>query len=531
MVMAQLVDQYGRPIDLAALKREKSAPTLSGVRPIVGGHPAQGLTPGRLANLLKESEHGDTTRLMELAEEMEEKDLHYLSVLGTRKRAVAQLDITVEPGGESAREEEIAKFVLDWLTRDEVEDEIIDILDAIGKGFSVTEIIWETSAKQWLPARLEWRMQQWFEFDRVTGRKLLLRGNGEPQPLEPFAYIAHFAKAKSGLPIRGGLARIAAWSYLFKNYDLKDWVTFLEVYGMPIRVGRYENGASEDDKETLLRAVASIGTDAAAIMPKTMMVEFVENKAGGGSGSEQYERFADWLDRQVSKGVLGQTLTTEVQSGSMAAAKVHDEVRRDIMRSDAQQVSATLNRDLVRPIVDLNFGPQDTYPRIRMEIPDSVDLKNLAEALAPMVDRGLQIPQGWVRERFGAPAPAEGEDVLAPDTSSTLPASDPGSTGQGDLSGGGRELATIRASQAAADVDASIDSLSETALEDWEEILDPLIDPLMADIENADDLSALRDQLTARLQDMDTDTFQELLARAGFSARIAGAVGALDADD
>ncbi|MCR9077147.1 MAG: DUF935 domain-containing protein, partial [bacterium] len=423
------------------------------------------------------------------------------------------LDITVEAGGDSAREEEIAEFIRGWLTRDEVEDEVIDILDAIGKGYSVTEILWDTSAGQWLPRRLEWRRPEWFEFDRETGQRLLLRGEGQPQQLEPFCFITHFAKAKSGLPVRGGMARSVAWAYLFKNYDLKDWVTFLEVYGMPIRVGRYEAGATEEDKEVLLRAVGSIGTDAAAIMPKTMMIEFIENKAGGGSGSEQYERFADWLDRQVSKAVLGQTLTTEVKGGSLAAAQVHEEVRKDIMRSDARQLTASLNRDLVRPIVDLNFGPQETYPRIRMEIPDSTDLKALSEGLTPLVDRGLRVGQAWIREKFGAPRPDDDEEVLAPQSAAGAPAAAPPPPPPA--------TATHPASQAGGEGDA-VGDLTELALADWEPLIEPLIEPLLKDVAEAGDLVALRARLAEHVAAMDTTELQELLARAGFSARIAG---------
>lgn len=47
MATPTLYDAYNRPIDLAALKQEKAGPTMSGVRPVVGGHPAQGLTPQR----------------------------------------------------------------------------------------------------------------------------------------------------------------------------------------------------------------------------------------------------------------------------------------------------------------------------------------------------------------------------------------------------------------------------------------------------------------------------------------------------
>src|SRR5690606_6872255 len=156
---------------------------------------------------------------------------------------------------------------------------------------------------------------------REDGETLYLRAASGPEALRPFKYVQHVSKAKSGIPIRGGIARAAAWAYLFKNYDLKDWVTYIEVHGQPLRVGKYHTGATEADKEVLLRAVANIGSDAAAIIPQNMLIEFVEAAKQGGA-TDLYEKLADWLDRQVSKAVLGQTLTTEVSSGSLAAAKV-----------------------------------------------------------------------------------------------------------------------------------------------------------------------------------------------------------------
>ncbi|PKQ02632.1 MAG: DUF935 domain-containing protein, partial [Alphaproteobacteria bacterium HGW-Alphaproteobacteria-11] len=413
--MAKLLDQYGRPVELTRLRQVQAEPTLSGVRSILSGHPAQGLTPARLTRLLHMAEQGDATAYLELAEEMEEKDLHYLSVLGTRKRAVAQLEINVESASDDPRDVENADLIRDWLGREELEDEMFDILDAIGKGFSVTEIIWDMSERQWWPSRLKRRDQRWFEFDRDNGETLYLKGLSGTEDLWPFKYVTHFAAAKSGLPIRGGLARAAAWAYLFKNYDLKDWITYIEVHGQPLRVGKYHTGATEADKEVLLRAVANIGSDAAAIIPSNMMIEFVEAaKSGGGTGTDIYEKLANWLDKQISKAVLGQTLTTEVSGGSLAAARVHDDVRRDIMRADARQLASALNRDIVRPLIDLNRGPQKRYPRISIGLPVSIDSKQFAEALGALIDRGLKVEQSVVRDRMGLPDPDETGDLLRP---------------------------------------------------------------------------------------------------------------------
>ena len=81
--------------------------------------------------------------------------MHYTGVLATRKRSVAQLEIHVVDGGSSAAEKEQGDMLRGWIAREALQDELFDMLDAIGKGISFTEIIWDTSEGQWHPQRLE----------------------------------------------------------------------------------------------------------------------------------------------------------------------------------------------------------------------------------------------------------------------------------------------------------------------------------------------------------------------------------------
>ena len=375
--------------------------------------------------------------------------MHYLSVLGTRKNAVAQLDLIVRAASSAAEDQRAAAMVREMICDGpiQLDSVLFDVLDAVGKGFSATEIMWDTSGREWFPAQLKWRDPRWFAFDWISGEEMLVRtlkgeiipvegdaaaaqpthfgGEGilsslrggigiQPMtaPLAPYKFVTHFAKAKAGLPIRGGLARAAGWAYLFKNYILKDWVTFAEVFGQPLRVGKYHPGASEQDKQALLSAVSRIGTDAAAIMPESMVIEFTEAHQNG--SSELYQTFCQYLDAQVSKAVLGQTLTTEMprSGGSRAAAQVHEGVRRDIMNADARRLAATLARDLVRPIVELNMGPQRQYPKIELGLPDDSDVKVFAEIVAMLADRGLRVGQKTILDKLGIAEAAEGEAVL-----------------------------------------------------------------------------------------------------------------------
>jgi phage gp29-like protein len=461
-----LLDAYGRPIVYEALREEQAAPTLAGIRNIYSViDDSIGLTPERAVGILRTAEFGDPWLYLELAERMEEKDLLYQGVLHTRKMAVSQLDIDVTAAGDDAQSLDDAAFVRDILidsTQIDLHDVVFEMLDSLGKGFSATEIIWDTEGVNpqtggpaWLPFQLKWRDPRWFMFDWISGEELLVRtlrtdgpqlpvgrdawdsrlspmnfrirsgGAGfghevgiQPasQPLAPFKFITHITKAKAGLAIRGGLARIAIWVYLFKNYVLKDWVVFAEVYGQPMRLGKYGPGATENDKSALLRAVANIGTDAAAIIPESMAIEFVESKGGGQKSHEMYQKFAEYLDKLLTIGILGQELTTQLPrgAGSRAAAEVHDVVRRDIATDDARRVGATITRDLVKPIVDLNRGPRRRYPMVSIGFNERADLTELMAGLGPAVDRGMRVSERWLREQFGVPDPSDGESLLHP---------------------------------------------------------------------------------------------------------------------
>ncbi|MBD3764183.1 MAG: DUF935 family protein, partial [Rhodobacterales bacterium] len=196
-----------------------------------------------------------------LAEAIEERDPHYVGVLGTRRRAVSQIEVTVEPGSDAPDDLARADMVRKWLDRDELADELFDILDCIGKGISYTEIIWDRSEGQWLPARLEYRDPRWFGVDRVDLRTPTMRSEtGAELPLPGFKFIIAQIKAKSGLPLRGGLVRVASWAWMFNAYTLRDWAIFTQTYAQPLRLGMFgvnRNAKLTPDRHPILPPVSA----------------------------------------------------------------------------------------------------------------------------------------------------------------------------------------------------------------------------------------------------------------------------------
>jgi phage gp29-like protein len=411
--MATLVDQHGRPIRKEQLTEELAAPSLAGVRTVWTSAVTSGLTPRRLAALLQGAAEGDMHDYLTLAEEMEERDLHYRCEISKRKLAVSSLPVTVEAYSDSGRDVMLADEVRALVKRPGFRGLLTDLLDALGKGYSVAEIIWQRGAKWW-PERYEWRDPRFFTFDRESRRQLRLLDEADMAngvPLAPYKFIAHLPHLKTGIPIRGGLARVAAWSYLCKNYDVKDWLAFVEVFGMPLRVGKYGAGANDKDISILKTAVANLGSDAAAVIPQSMQIEFIESGKKGG-GEDIFKKLADWLDGQVSKGILGQTASSSGTPGRLGDDKLQAEVRDDIRDDDAVQLAETINRCLVKPFIDLNHGPQENYPELTIKALEQEDIKTLTAALEKLVPLGLKVEQSVVRDKIGLPDPADGAELL-----------------------------------------------------------------------------------------------------------------------
>ena len=508
-----LLDAYGRPISTSDLRGEIMKPSFAGAFPTERTYETRGLTPERLALILREAEDDDPIRFLEMAEDMEERDPHYLAVLGTRKRQVSQLKVTVEPADDSTEAEADAELVRDWVKRDELEDELFDMMDAVGKGFSVAEIVWDMSARQWAPARLEHRLPQWFSYDRVSGTVLQRRSEdgAQWQDLEPAKFVVHLARAKSGLPIRGGIARCVAWWWLFKNFGVRDWLRFIEVYGHPYRVGKYHPGATDDEKAVLRRAVRDVASDSAAIVPEGMILEFIEN-SGTGVRSDMYHGLLKYVDDSMSKAILGQTLTTETSSeggGAYALGQVHNEIRKDIEKADARQLGATLSRDLVRPLVTLNRGPRERYPRIVVGREAQGDPAQLAEALSKLLPLGLKVRSQEVRERLNLQEPAENDEVIGGVPAVTQP---------GDAAATRRMLAAARSVRDP--VDVAVDAL--VAGDGWEPVMEPVMEPLRqaaaAALERGDTLEDWRAELPSVISRVDDAMIVETLQRMGFSA-------------
>jgi phage gp29-like protein len=519
--MAKLLGPDGKPISSADLAQTVAAPGMMSVRSYNTTYPTHGATPARIAQILRSADHGSLEAYFDLAEEIEEKDAHYLAVMSTRKRAVSQLPVAVTA---ARKDDAVAQahvdFVTDWLATGALQESLFDMLDAIGKGFSILEIDWETRPDRVRPRALIYRPQRWFGIGDVDRETILLREGATKQELSPLKFVIHRHKAKSGLTHRGGLARTACWLFMFKAFTMRDWALFVQSYGMPIRIGRYEANTSKADQDVLWQAVSSIAGDAAAIIPKGMDIEFVRSEAAQ-QNSKLYEERCSWIDQQLSKLILGQTTTTDAVSGGHAVAKEHRLVQEDIERADAISLATTINRQLIVPMIALNFGPQESYPVLHIGRPDEVPLQTLIEGISKLGPQGLTVDMQEVRDRFGVKKPEAGAEVIGGVRTATpaLPGEAPAPMAS--------LMSRVQISRHAAEADDALERMTQRLALDAAGAMAGLTETVRHAIEGARDLG----DASARLQALQLDPAALALAmtRATAVAHLAGEAAVLDA--
>lgn len=416
--MVPILDQYGRPLPVQP-RRALDLATTAGIRnPAQRWNTALPATPENVFSALQQAVEGGAgsgDAYLTLAEQMEERYLHYAGVLQTRKLAITGVSIDVLPGAPGARAQKIADEFRERVVEDDCFQDLLNgLLDAIAKGYSVVQPVWKTTADGWDYECFKHEDPRMFMFDRETMSELRIRSDinsAEGLRLPTGQFIVHRPRLRTGITIRAGIARAAAVGYLMNTTNMRQWATFIDVYGMPLRLGKFDpNSATELEMDALRRAVVNLGHDAAAILPLGMEIEFPDARRPT-SGDNVYEGHAKYWDAAISKLVLGQTMTTE-DGSSKAQAEVHDDVRVDIKRADAKPLASTIRRDVAAPWVLYNFGAKAAVPRLRFDIEPGEDLVAFSAALAPLIKAGLKVKAHEVREKFGLTEPEPDDELV-----------------------------------------------------------------------------------------------------------------------
>ena len=169
----------------------------------------------------------------------------------------------------------------------------------------------------------------------------------------------------------------AFWAYQFKKGGVRFWTEFLEKYGMPFLFGKLDPKKSQGDLDQFhddLVDMVRNGVVVSSSEGQGEEIDVIESKSRGGS-NDAYKTYKNAMNIEISKAILGETLTIEnSESGSQSATETHLEVLESVQDEDKLMVERAFDK-LARLVTDLNFGKDVPSPKTQLSDPKELSLK------------------------------------------------------------------------------------------------------------------------------------------------------------
>ena len=449
-----------------------------------------------------------------------ERDAHCGAVLDKRKMAVTSRPWSISPESDAPLDVAAAELVKQALKKLRFNRACKNLLDATLKGYSVSEVMWGIVDGNVMPVNIIPRDQRRFCFDKQGKLRLRTRENmmdGIEVPERKF--IVHTYGGKDGTPYGLGLGHKLFWPVFFKKQGITFWLTFADKFGSPTAVGKYPKGSTPDEQRKLMDALRAISQDAGVAMPEGMMVELLEASRSG--SVDTYEKLVRYMDEQISKAVLGETMSTTASSAGLGSgqANVHNDVRKELAEDDSDELCETLNATLVAWTVAYNL-PGANLPTISREFEEPEDLAQRATRDKTVKELGYEPTEqyilktygdGWVRSQAQAPGGGMFASLL------------PGAEQTASFS----EVSNMR--KAKRDNQDLLENVADQLAGQWQQTMKRRVEDLQSMLDETGDLQQFRERLADLLDSDPSPALVDSITRANFSAHVLGR-GPADAD-
>lgn len=318
----------------------------------------------------------------------------------------------ISPGGDSTHDKnafELCKSIFKKPPRENItwNDLIWEIGQAPLRGMSVIQIDWTIDNGKLLPRQLiDWKIDR-IAFD-AEGKLRILTKDAQTDGVKTNPKHWLLNRHMPSKAQEYGIALLSAcfWPYIFKRGGYRFFVKFCEKYGLPWAIGKYEQEL-EDKKNTLADDLAGMLEDAIGVFRKGAEIELIEAKS---SGEAPQERLINACNKEISKALTSQTLSTEIQGqGSRAASETHLEKLDRGNCSNRESVAEIFNQ-LFSYITELNFPPGTNPPKwvfYEETKPEDGWLK-FFEGATKLVG----VPRYYIYEKLQIPQPKKGEEVV-----------------------------------------------------------------------------------------------------------------------
>lgn len=321
------------------------------------------------------------------------------ATFGQRQSAVTSCEWRVEPGGDRRVDKQAAEHLEKQLKKLKWDAITQKMLFGVFYGYAVGEVIYHVEDGKVAMRKIAVRDRRRFRYGKDGDLRMLTHSSMfEGVPCErPYFWDFCCGADHDDEPYGLGLAHWLYWPVLFKRNGIKFWLMFLEKFGMPTGVGKYDPDASDGERLQLLRAVRAMQADSGIIVPKSMEIDLLE---AGRSGTADYAGLFSTMNASIQKAVLGQTASTQGTPGKLGNEDLQGDVRKDIIKTDADLVCESFNMGPAMWLTRWNF-PTAELPRVFRVTEEDEDLTQRAERDDKIQTWGFKPTLAYVKDTYG----------------------------------------------------------------------------------------------------------------------------------
>jgi len=323
------------------------------------------------------------------------KDEQYKAAMGTKKHAILAKGWDIHPASEDKLHKEQADFVktnfTNWMVGS-FNNNLLDLLTFLDYGFVVAEQNYEFIDNSIILKNIKIRAPHSFkimpdEFGNLTDESLIQQTD-EGDIALPIDKMVLYSYRKEfdnwfGKPDTIDIYR----SWFIKDILIKMQSIYLEKYGTPSIIVKYE-GKKLSERNKLMKMFQKFRSASVGVIPKDVEYEIIEAVNGGGLA---FKQAIQYHDNAISKGILmpNEMGFNQSDSGSNAKSRTQFDVFLWTVQSIRDTFEeAVVNEQIIRPLINYNWGEQDEYPKFKFNPVTEKDKVSLFDIWVKALDAG-----------------------------------------------------------------------------------------------------------------------------------------------
>ena len=274
------------------------------------------------------------------------------------------------------------------------------LLEAVITGISHTELKWERTETGANIVDFKYIEPRRIQYNTKWEPYLITKDNPNiGKPLKGYSrnFITHrFFQYPTDSPYGNGLGKQLYHPVLFLRRAMESWLLAADRYATPLAVAQVTDDATTPERLAVMRRLMNMSREKVILIPTEWKIDFVQPNAR----ADFYENQISMYSQMIAKLIAGETTTGEQ---SDVGSYGRDAISKSLLFTRAaylsQQLDETLNDQLVRHWVDINFGKNVPAPKLSRRMIDPRDELPLQEAMS-VQGYGIPMDPAWLAETY-----------------------------------------------------------------------------------------------------------------------------------